>query len=46
MPKHGKKFNAAAEKVGAKVANVGNSRAARIVRDAVHEGDQAAMAIL
>ena len=37
---------AAAEKVGAKVANVGNSRAARIVRDAVHEGDQAAMAIL
>lgn len=37
---------AAAEKVGAKVANVGNSRAACIVRDAVHEGDQAAMAIL
>lgn len=37
---------AAAEKVGAKVAKVGNSRAARIVRDAVHEGDQAAMAIL
>lgn len=37
---------AAAEKVGAKVANVGNSRAARIVRDAVHEGDQVAMAIL
>lgn len=37
---------AAAEKVGAKVANVGNSRAVRIVRDAVHEGDQAAMAIL
>lgn len=40
------RLTAAAEKVGAKVANVGNSRAARIVRDAVHEGDQAAMAIL
>ena len=41
-----KRLTAAAEKVGAQVANVGNSRAARIVRDAVHEGDQAAMAIL
>lgn len=40
------RLTAAAEKVDAKVANVGNSRAARIVRDAVHEGDQAAMAIL
>lgn len=40
------RLTAEAEKVGAKVANVGNSRAARIVRDAVHEGDQAAMAIL
>ena len=40
------RLTAAAEKLGAKVANVGNSRAARIVRDAVHEGDQAAMAIL
>ena len=40
------RLTAAAEKVGAKVANVGNSRAARIVRDAVHEGAQAAMAIL
>ena len=41
-----KRLTAAAEKVGAQVANVGNSRAARIVREAVHEGDQAAMAIL
>ena len=36
----------AAEAVGAQVANVGNSRRAGMVRDAVHQGDQAAMAII
>lgn len=36
----------AAERVGAQVHNIGNSRHAGIVRDAVHEGDQAAMAII
>ena len=36
----------AAEAVGAKVTNVGNSKEAGIVRDAVHGGDQAAMSIL
>lgn len=39
-------LTAAAEAAGAKVFNVGNSKEARIVRDAIHEGDQAAMAIL
>jgi pyruvate/2-oxoglutarate dehydrogenase complex dihydrolipoamide dehydrogenase (E3) component len=36
----------AAESVGAKVVNAGNSKAPGTVRDAVHGGDQAAMSIL
>lgn len=39
-------LKAAAEKVGAQVAVIGNARSAGIVRDAVHSGNDAAMAIL
>ena len=37
---------AAAEEVGAKVFNIGNSNRATIVRDAVHDGYKAAMAVI
>lgn len=40
------RLTAASEALGATVFNVGNSRQASVVRDAVHQGDQAAMAIV